>query len=274
MDLKRRLPWLLVGLTACIGPGVPDCDTATGLGCEEPDADTDVDADTDADGHTFDPWLFTVEMHSGYDGEHLVPYFIEGTEIAPYVIVRIYDDKFRDEQLDLYVCEWSGRLVEVSESSLGLTNIWQGYRVRFEHLPDATRNDCDNFPTGQWTDGSPTEALEALDFSFGWAPISAGMSSDLEAAYINAGYDWNEVAPYIFGVYWSAPERTAGGTAQTTEEMGYGFARPIDEDGNLAYDEDGEAASIEVSGAAEAVAPAIYESYYYYGFEVSTVLRQ
>ncbi|MCP4806456.1 MAG: hypothetical protein GY913_21990 [Proteobacteria bacterium] len=272
MDVKRPLPLGLLLGTACIGQGTPECDTATGLGCSEGDSDTDVDADTDVDSDLFDPWLFTVEMHTGYDGEHLVPYFVEGTEIAPYAVVRIYDERYRDDQPDQFVCEWSARMVERETTDLGVETLWQGFNVTFEHNPDAVRNDCDNFPSGQWADGAPTEALEALDFGFGWAPLSAGMAADLESAYTNAGMAWSDYEPYAFGVYWSVLERTTGGTVRTTEEMGYGYFDRVDEEMSLVFGESGLVSYVSVvEGMPERAA---VETYYYYGFDVDSVLRR
>jgi hypothetical protein len=274
MTLHRLLvPALtLAALSACIGgPGRQVCDTATGIGCDG-DADVDVDADSDADADDiFDPWLFTVEMHTGFDGDDLMPYGIEGTEVAPYAIFRFYEEDYRHSQIDAYTCEWTGKIVQDGHDGLGAGGLWIGFDAHFEHDATAPRNTCDDWDPDEWADGTPTEAVETMDFGFGWAPLSIGMASELRDAYQNAGLVWEEVEPYIFGVYWKVDDRYSG---TLVNEMGYGFATALDGDGNLAAGEDGEYLQIEVVGSSTAPAPAYISTYYYYGYEVDSVLKR
>ena len=273
MTLTRLVPALaLVALTACIGPGRQVCDTATGIGCEDADGDADADADTDADADDiFEPWLFTIEMHTGYDGSDLAPYGIEGTEIAPYAIFRFYEEDYRHSQIDAYTCEWTGSIVQDGHDSLGVSGLWAGFDVHFDHYATATRNTCDNWDPDKWADGTPTEAVEAMDFGFGWAPLSAGMASELRDAYQNAGLVWEDVEPHIFGVYWKVEDRFSG---TLVNEMGYGFAREVDAQWDIVTGEDGQAVSLETAGASDMPSPSVIETYYYYGYEVNSVLRR
>lgn len=262
----------LTALTACIGPGRQVCDTATQIGCGEGDADTDVDADTDADADDiFDPWLFTIEMHTGYDGTDLSPYGIEGTQVEPYAIFRFYEEDYRHNQIDAYVCEWTGSIVQEGHSDMGVGGLWTGFDARFEHNATATRNSCDSWDPNKWADGAPTEAVEAMPFAFGWAPLSVGMASELRDAYTAAGLNWNDVEPYIFGVYWEVEDRFQG---TMVNEMGYGFATQLDSDGNLLPGEDGEYQQHDISSSFEAPYPAYIETFYYYGYEVNSVLKR
>lgn len=274
MTLYRLVPaaFGLLALTACIGPGRQVCDTATQIGCGDGDADTDVDADTDADADdVFDPWLFTIEMHTGYDGADIMPYGIEGTEVAPYAIFRFYEEAYRQNQLDQYTCEWTGSIVQEGYDGLGVSGLWEGYDTKFVHNATATRNSCDNWDPDKWADGAPTEAVEAMEFGFGWAPLSAGMASELRDAYQAAGLVWEDVEPYIFGVYWKVDDRYAG---SIVNEMGYGFATELDAESNLVAGDDGEYVQVEVLGSSTLPAPSYIATYYFYGYEVDSVLRR
>ncbi len=267
----------LTGLTACIGPGTQHCDSVTNIGCVSDD--TGGGGGGGGGGWTdepFDPWLFTVEIHAGYDGSELTPYGIEGTQQEPYVVFQFYEEDYRTQQLDEYTCTWTGRIIDAVPSDLadedapnGVSTLWAGWDVQFEWLPSATLNTCEGWDEDYWSNGQPTEAIEEMDFAFGYAPLSLGLRGDLEASYTNAGYNWADYEPYILGVHWRVKE---GSWGYRTEEMGYGYATLLDEDNNMLYNEEGEFDQAVVLDASEAPYPAYYATWYAYGYDAWTVL--
>ena len=268
----------IVGLTACIGPGNQQCDSVTNIGCVD-DSDPIGGGGGGGGGGTddpFDPWLFTVEIHAGYDGTELTSYGIQGTEQEAYVVFQFYEEEYRTQQLDEFTCTWTGRIISQTpsvlddrDSAAGVSNLWAGWDVQFEWLPSATLNTCEGWDEDYWTDGQPTEAIEGMDFGFGYAPISLGLRNDLEESYTNAGYNWAEYEPYVLGVHWRVKET---GWGYRTEEMGYGYSTWLDEDGNLVFREDGEYEQAEVIDATEAPYPAYYATWYAYGYDAWAVL--